>query len=180
MNGLRRSEICGLRWCDVDFTQNQVYICHTAVPRGGKTLYDDHTKTPTSTRLLPLNDTVRAILLTERERQEKYTAMMGCAYQGSGYVCVWEDGHAIQPNYITHMFGKILKQAQKHGSTLPLYRFHDLRHTAASLMLRNHVDLKTIQEWLGHSSMDVTAKIYLHSNMESKKIAATAMETLLA
>ncbi|MBQ1169800.1 MAG: site-specific integrase, partial [Oscillospiraceae bacterium] len=86
------------------------------------------------------------------------------------YVCVNEMGTLISPNYISVAFPKLL---EKNG--LRKIRFHDLRHSCASLLLANNVPMKQIQEWLGHSDFSTTANIYAHLDYSSKVASADAM-----
>ena len=87
------------------------------------------------------------------------------------YVVVTELGERMRPNYLTEYFPKYIA---KHG--MPKMRFHDLRHSCASLLLANGVPLKQIQEWLGHSDFSTTANIYAHLDYRSKISSAQAME----
>ena len=89
-----------------------------------------------------------------------------------GYVCVNEIGDLIKPHYVTERFPKLLK-----ANGLRHIRFHDLRHSCASLLLKNGVPMKQIQEWLGHSDFSTTANIYAHLDYSSKLLSADAMLT---
>lgn len=88
----------------------------------------------------------------------------------TGYVCINEIGDIIKPNYVSCGFPKLLEE---HG--LRRVRYHDLRHSCASLLLANGVPMKQIQEWLGHSDFSTTANIYAHLEYSSKVISADAM-----
>ena len=88
-----------------------------------------------------------------------------------GYVCVHEIGDLIKPHYVTESFPKLLK-----AKGMRQIRYHDLRHSCASLLLANGVPLKQIQEWLGHSDFSTTANIYAHLDYRSKISSAQAME----
>ena len=96
-------------------------------------------------------------------------------YEYDGFVFVDELGERMRANYLTSAFPKFL---ESHG--LRRMRFHDLRHSCASLLLANDVPMKQIQEWLGHSDISTTANIYAHLYYKSKIISAQAMETGLA
>lgn len=96
-------------------------------------------------------------------------------YEYDGFVFVDEMGERMKMNYLTSAFPKFL---ERHG--LRRMRFHDLRHSCASLLLANGVPLKHIQEWLGHSDFTTTANIYAHLDYSSKITSAQAMETGLA
>ena len=91
-----------------------------------------------------------------------------------GYLCVDEVGNIIRPNYVTETFPKFLVE-----NGLRRIRFHDLRHSCASLLLDNGVPMKQIQEWLGHSDFSTTANIYLHLEYKSKESSAQAMASAL-
>ena len=90
--------------------------------------------------------------------------------QNIGYVCVNEIGDLIKPHYVTESFPKLLK-----ANGLRHIRYHDLRHSCASLLLANGVPMKQIQEWLGHSDFSTTANIYAHLDYSSKLTSADAM-----
>lgn len=86
------------------------------------------------------------------------------------YICVDEMGHLISPHYLTSAFPKLLAQ-----NGLRHIRFHDLRHSCASLLLSNGVSMKQIQEWLGHSDFSTTANVYAHLDYNAKLSSADAM-----
>lgn len=155
--GLRRSEICGLRWDAVDFVNNHIHICHTAVISKGSVLYSDNTKTASSNRVLPLTASMRTYLLKVKEQQEENKSLFGSAYRDSGYVCTRPDGEPINPGYVTSHFPKVLKE-----NDFPAIRFHDLRHSAVYALRKGGCDAKDIQSWLGHSDITTTLNIYGH------------------
>ena len=155
--GMRRSEVCGLRWEAVDFEQGTIQICHTAVVNNGKVIYSDETKTATSCRRLPLTGAMREYLLEVKKRQAEDKALFGGGYVDSGYVCVARDGTPISPNTVTHHFQRVLK-----ANGLPCIRFHDLRHSVVYTLRQGGCDAKDIQSWLGHSDVSTTFNIYGH------------------
>ena len=155
--GLRRSEVCGLRWNAVDFEVGSIHVCHTAVMAKGKVVYSDNTKTATSNRVLPLTANMRAYLQTVKAQQEENKKLFGDAYLDSGYVCVHPNGSPIRPDYVTPHFRRKLKEAG-----LPAIRFHDLRHSAVYALRKGGCDAKDIQAWLGHSDITTTLNIYGH------------------
>ena len=91
------------------------------------------------------------------------------------YLFVDEMGNLIQPDRVSDGFARLLKA---HG--LRHIRFHDLRHSCASLLLKQGVPMKQIQEWLGHSDISTTANIYAHLDSQSKQLSAATMEQALA
>lgn len=174
--GLRRSEVIGLKWNAIDFEKNTITIQHTftTCEIDGKKLEvaSDTTKTKSSCRSLPLIPVIREMLLEKQAKQKEYRRVCGKCYNKKylDYICVDEMGNIIKPDYITAMFPKFL---EKNG--LRRIRFHDLRHSCASLLLKNGVPMKQIQEWMGHSDFSTTANIYAHLEFDSKSKSAQAM-----
>ncbi|MPM05394.1 Tyrosine recombinase XerC [bioreactor metagenome] len=174
--GLRRSEVLGLKWDAIDFSKNTLTIQHTVVECciDGKQIFvqSDSTKTKSSMRTLPLVPQFREKLLAVKQQQEENQKLCGNSYgkDYKGYVCVNEMGDLTKPSYITDTFQKVLKR-----NGLRKIRFHDLRHSCASMLLRNNVPMKQIQEWLGHSDFSTTANIYAHLDYSSKISSAEAL-----
>ena len=175
--GLRRSEIVGLKWDAIDFENNTISIRHTVTSCSleGKTVViaKDATKTKSSRRTLPLVPFFREKLQKLKAQQEQNKELCGDSYnrEYEGYVYVDALGDLIKPDYITSQFPIELR---KKG--FRRIRFHDLRHSCASLLLANGVPLKQIQEWFGHSDFSTTANIYSHLDYSSKLTSAHAME----
>jgi integrase len=174
--GLRRSEVVGLRWESVNFEANTITIDHTVTVASidGKTtiIADDTTKTKSSYRTLPLVPAIRAKLLAVKEEQEQNRKLCGKSYNKDEGHYIYTDalGNRIRPDYLSGEFPKFMV---KNG--FPRMRFHDLRHSCASLLLANGVPLKQIQDWLGHSTFIITADIYAHLDYNSKIASAGAM-----
>ena len=141
--------------------------------KGMKIIEQDSAKTKSSLRTLPLVGSFRDYFQKVKEAQELNKKVCGNCYnyEYDGYVFVNELGERMRPNYLTEYFPKYIA---KHG--MPKMRFHDLRHSCASLLLANGVPLKQIQEWLGHSDFSTTANIYAHLDYRSKISSAQAME----
>ena len=178
--GLRRGEILGLRWEAIDFEAKTLTIRHivTSVSLDGKTtlIEADRAKTQSSLRTLPLVDTFAEKLAARKAQQEYNKTLCGNCYNTAyeGYVFVDEMGNLLLPNSVTDGFAKLLA-----AKGLRKIRFHDLRHSCASLLLKQGVPLKHIQEWLGHSDISTTANIYAHLDARSKTLSAKAMEQAL-
>lgn len=172
--GLRRSEVCGLRWDAVDFEAGTLHIRHTAVVANGKVLYSDSTKTATSNRVLPLVPSMRDYLLRVKERQKKNKELFGEAYTDSGYICVKDNGVPIDPNFVTHHFLRVLK-----ANDFPTMRFHDVRHSVAYALRKGGCDLKEIQAWLGHSDISTTLNVYSHVMDGDMKLLGDVMDSAL-
>lgn len=176
--GLRREEIIGLKWTAIDFENNTLTIQHTVTECNldGKHIEvaSDTAKTDSSLRTMPLVTNFRAMLLAKKEKQEHYRKLCGRSYckEYLDYIFVNEMGERWKPRYLSDGFKRILEQ-----NGLRRIRFHDLRHTCASLLLANKVPMKKIQEWLGHSDFSTTANIYAHLDFQSKISSAKAMLT---
>ena len=174
--GLRRGEVCGLRWDAIDFERGTITIKHTVTSMqvDGKTkMYAgfrqdqiQHADTSACGQLCGI--------LQRRIKAAQELNKQVCGncynYEYDGYVFVDELGDLMRPDYLTSYFPQYI---QKHG--LRRMRFHDLRHSCASLLLANGVPLKQIQEWLGHSDFSTTANIYAHLGYTSKLSSAQAM-----
>lgn len=176
--GLRRSEIVGLRWQAIDFDCKTITIEHTInVLHGGHLVAKDRTKNKSSRRTLPLIPEFEELLRCMKQNQEDYRRLCKSSYckDFKDYVYVNSLGKLISPDYITRKFHDVI---QKYG--LRKIRFHDLRHTCASLLLANGVDMKEIQEWLGHSNYSTTANIYTHLDYSSKVSSANTMQKLFS
>ena len=157
--GLRRSEIVGLKWSAIDFEQNTITISHTVTSCNldGKCVIvaKDTTKTKSSRRTLPLVPYFHEKLLAVKAQQERNQKLCGRSYNREflEYICVDDIGDRFKPNYITSQFPKLLER-----NGFRKIRFHDLRHSCASLLLASGVPMKHIQEWLGHSDFSVPSR----------------------
>lgn len=172
--GLRRSEVLGLRWSAVDFKNNSIRIERTVVQT--KTLIDKkRTKNKKSLRSMPLVPSIKQMLLSLKKRQANEAALAGDSYFHSDYICRLADGTPMKPNYITMRFGRVLK---RNADTVRKIRFHDLRHTAASLLLAEGYNLQDIQAWLGHESIRSTEK-YAHLQVVDKTPTARKMDGII-
>lgn len=179
--GLRRSEALGLKRDAIDFERGTISVIRTVttITLDGKQteIEQQSAKTKSSLRTLPLIGSFREYFLQVKEAQKLNKQVCGNCYnyEYDGFVFVDELGERMRVEYLTNAFPKFL---ESHG--LRRMRFHDLRHSCASLLLANGVPLKHIQEWLGHSDFTTTANIYTHLDYKSKITSAQAMETGLA
>ena len=160
--GLRRSELLGLQWDSIDFERKTMTIRHT-VSKVTEVVAKDKTKNASSRRSFPLTPEAEAILRRAKEQEQQNRAAFGREYQENSYVFKWPDGHPYSPDYISHRFNRLLK---KHD--LPHIRFHELRHSCASMLIDLGFTLKDVQEWLGHSDIKMTANIYAHLDTARK------------
>ena len=171
--GLRRSELLGLKWDSIDFENNVLTIKHTVV-KIYETVEKDKAKSKSSYRSFPLLPEMRDFFLELKQEQWENKRLFGKCYFESDYVFCWPDGHPVTPDYVSHRFGKILK-----NHNLPHIRFHELRHSCASLLINNGCGLKEVQEWLGHSDISTTANIYGHLETQRKQAMAQKLSNCI-
>ncbi len=178
--GLRRSEIAGLKWDAIDFERKTITIRHTVnqIFVDGKRILvaQDRTKTQSSYRSLPLVGPIEQLLTAEKAKQSQNRKLCGNCYCAdyNDYIFVNEMGELIKPDYITSHFKYMIEKYN-----LRKLRFHDLRHSCASLLFANGVSMKEIQAWLGHSTLATTANIYTHMDENKKITSAVAIMPLL-
>ena len=170
----------GLKCDAIDFTQKTITIRHTVTQAtvDGKSVIiaKDGAKTKSSRRSLPLVAPFEKYLKALKKRQAENRLICGESYCQDylDYVYVNDLGELVKPGYLTQAFPAFL---EKHG--LRRIRFHDLRHSCASLLYANGVALKDIQVWLGHSDIGTTSNIYTHLSYSSKVSSAQAILGIL-
>jgi len=175
--GLRRSEVLGLKWDAINLEQKTISIRHKVIEDevDGKfvPVGEDVLKTKSSFRTLPLLPSVEKLLLAEKEKQEMYRRLFKRSYcrEYLDYICLDQTGKLMRPNYVTEHFSWLL---EKFG--LKKIRFHDLRHSCASLLLANGISMKQIQIWLGHSTFSTTADIYSHLDFHAQIESGLVMD----
>lgn len=175
--GLRREEILGLTWNAIDFKNKSITIRKT-VGRGkydGVTqfLIKDIPKNKSSYRTLPMFDFIADLLKKYKEKYTLNEKIFGNTYitDYKDFICLMDNGELVKPDYVDRTFSRILKENRfRH------IRLHDLRHSCATLLLRNGVPLPEIQKWLGHSNI-ITTQRYSHLDQNDKSIPANMIET---
>ena len=175
--GLRREEILGLTWNAIDFKNKSITIRKT-VGRGkydGVTqfLIKDIPKNKSSYRTLPMFDFIADLLKKYKEKYKLNEKIFENTYitDYKDFICLMDNGELVKPDYVDRTFSRILKE-----NGFRHIRLHDLRHSCATLLLRNGVPLPEIQKWLGHSNI-ITTQRYSHLDQNDKSIPANMIET---
>jgi integrase len=171
--GMRQGELIGLRWQDVDLEAGRLRVTR-ALDRAGDGQTFKEPKTDRSRRTLDMPASVIAALRVHWDRQQFERQAAGRRWQESGLVFVTPVGTALDPANLLKAFKRHLKDAG-----LPDMRFHDLRHSAASMMLTDGLSLNVVSDILGHSLTSTTVDIYAHVAPAARREAAAAMDRLL-
>lgn len=172
--GLRKSECLGLRWEDIDFDNDLVHIRNTVVRSNCGIIEKEQTKSEAGKRDLHLMPALKTYLIDWYKRREEMRELIGDCYVANNHVCCWIDGRPLEPSYPSHHFPRILK-----NNNLPKITFHELRHTAGSLLINAGEDAKRVQEYLGHQDVSTTLNIYTHLTPAVKRETGNLMNSLL-
>jgi len=172
--GLRRGELLGLKWEAIYLDEGKASIKRELIQVKGKVRLEDYTKTTESIRSIALPGIVVKELkkLKTREKQDKLR--LGTDYQNNNFVFCWQDGRYIRPDYAWKKLKKLLN-----AHNLPNIRFHDLRHTFATILLEAGEHPKIVSEMLGHSSITITLDTYSHVLPSMQEKAAGKMNNIL-
>lgn len=161
--GLRRGEVAGLRWKDIDMNANTLTVRNNRTSAGGKTV-EGRPKSVTSERTLPMTEKVRGALEVARTRQKRERLAAGEAYGDGSYVVSNALGHPYNPAVLSRYWREVTVAAG-----LPPIRLHDARHTAATAMHLQGVPIAVIAQWIGHKDASFTMRLYAHSQHEALK-----------
>jgi integrase len=172
--GMRRGEVVGLRWQDVDLDGRCLFIVQQITEVRGRSVVGTP-KTRRGARVVPLDDGTVGRLRAHHEVQALERAAWDAGWHDSGLVFTREDGRSLRPEYVTRHFQKLADDAG-----LPVIRLHDLRHTNASIALAAGVDIKVVSDRLGHSTTAITADLYTHVNRNVGRAAANRIADVLA
>jgi integrase len=164
--GLRRGEIAGLRWSDIDLDAGTLTVAQNRISYS-KTIVEGTPKSRASRRVLPLPDRLAAALRTAKLQQAADRLAIGATYRASGYVVVDQAGRPLTPATLTFRWGQMLKAAK-----VRQVRLHDARHTCGTLMHLDKVPIAVIAAWLGHASSAFTLSTYTHAQPEALADAA--------
>jgi integrase len=170
--GLRRAELCGLRWPAIDLDHATLAVEGTRVVVNGRP-EDSDGKTNNAPRLLALDPTTIAALIEFQDRQRAERAFFDRDYAETDRIFTWEDGRAIHPDVIRQRFNRLAA-----GCGLPRIRLHDIRHSYATAALKAHINPKIVSQRLGHSSVAFTLSVYSHVLPGFDQDAATLMAGL--
>ena len=179
--GVRRSEVLGMRWSRIDWDARTILLDTKVIEKseGNKKLAVpiELMKNKSSKRTMVIPQMAYEMLCDLRKRQEIYKEMFAKSYKKEfeDYICVNQMGELIRPGYLTNHFHLLLEE-----NGLRHIRFHDLRHTVASLLVNNGVPIKNVSDYLGHKDIQVTANIYGHLDKTSKEISANVINDVLS
>ncbi len=170
--GMRRSELLGLRWSDVDFIMSQIYISRGLHQLKDNTYVCTEPKSEHSRRAIALSPSVINLLKRSKEKRKLDCIVWNLPFSESSPVFCKHDGNPLRPNTVTRVWHDAAKKAG-----LKDIRLHDARHTHASIMLKRGIHPKIVQERLGHSSIQMTLDTYSHVAPGLQQKAAEAFET---
>jgi integrase len=154
--GMRRGELLGPRWTDLDLDAGVLNVAQTRV-KGGGTVGYGRPKTAKGRRAIALDEATVAMLKAHRKTQARERLAWGPGYRDEGLIFCREDGSPIDPDVLSQRFDRLVRDAG-----LPRIRLHDLRHTYATAALRAGVPIKVVSERLGHATPAITLAVYAH------------------
>ncbi len=172
--GMRRGELCGLTWDDIDFDHALIAVCRSSLYLPGQGVFEDTTKNETSQRCIKIPLDAVNTLREYHAWQNQERLKLGDQWQDSGRVFTTWNGAPIRPDTITGWFHKFVEK-----SGLPPIHIHSLRHTNATLLIASGTNLQTVAKQLGHSNVTTTGKIYSHAIKSADEAAAETLEDIL-
>lgn len=168
--GLRRGELLGLRWEDLDLTRATLTVAQTVQRVGGRLVVDE-AKTEASEATIPLPKITRRVLVEHRDRQDKERVDAGEVWHEHGLVFPTSVGTPMEPRSLNRHFDGIRTRAG-----LPGVRLHDFRHTVVSLLLELGTPPHVVQAIARHADLDITLSIYAHTNLDAMREALDKIE----
>ncbi len=172
--GMRRGELCGLNWSDIDFKTGIVSITKAVQYSAVKGVYETTTKTKQSNRLIQIPPSMIQLLQHHQQNQLKTKLALGDKWQNSGKIITSMYGGLINPTLITTWFKNFIKR-----HNLPDIHLHTLRHVSATLLIAGGADIATVSKRLGHSNKSTTLNIYTHAIQSADAAAAEMLENML-
>lgn len=177
-SGMRRAEILGLTWADVDFVSGVIDINKSSLYLPDKGIFDDSTKSTRSQRVIKLPEVALAVLREWKAEQNIMRMHSGTAWRGkagnASKVFTRDDGQPLHPDTLTAQFSKFIKE-----NNLPSVCVHSLRHTNATLLIASGVNVRTISNRLGHAQTSTTMNIYAHAIRTADEAAADSLADIL-
>lgn len=172
--GIRRGELCGLEWKDIDFENQIMRVCRSSQYVGGKTIITKEPKTKSGIRRFTLSTTACILLKQYRAWQMKQKLKIGDRWQECDRLFTTWEGTPIYPDTVTDWFAKFMRRTD-----LPYVTLHSLRHTNATLMIAEGTDVCTVSKRLGHANTATTLNIYAHALKSKDREAANNLESVL-
>ncbi|WP_028265198.1 site-specific integrase [Arthrobacter sp. MA-N2] len=174
LSGMRRGELCGLRWQDLDLPGRRLVV-RVQLVQVGKVVVEGTIKTDAGQdRVVALSDRAVAALIAWQFQQQQERQTWADAYTESGRVFTYEDGRQLRPGYVSKLLELMVTKAG-----LPMMRLHDLRHLHASLMLASGQDLAIVSKSMGHSNSQITRDLYAHLVGDAARNAVEGAASLL-
>lgn len=171
--GIRRGELVGLTWDNIDLKNNIIHIRDNIVVANGKTILTTP-KTQTSIRDIIISNKLKREL-KEYKKQQIRTELQAREYKNTrNAVLRWQDGTAVRPEYLTNKIKELCKKLN-----IAIVRWHDLRHTNATILYKQGIDFKLIQERLGHTDISTTLNIYTHITATDQRKAVEVLENII-
>ena len=172
--GARRGEILGLQWKSVDFKSNQLYLCNNLLYTSEKGVYSTSLKT-NENRYVSVPSDVMDVLKRLKREQEDLEYVLGDEWENSGYVFTQVNGKPMHPDSITSFFKKLEKKYN-----LPHINPHKFRHSQASILINQGVDIVTVSKRLGHAKTSTTSDIYAHILRKSDEKATDVIDDVFS
>ena len=173
--GLRRAELCGLDWDDIDFDNGVLHVKRNIIYTPETGIIEDTTKTAQSNRVLNIPGEMVQLLKIYKSCQAEQRLLLGEAWENSGKVFPTDTGGIMNPDSLSRWYHKFVERHK-----LPESHLHTLRHTSATLLIAGGVDIATVSKRLGHANKTTTLNIYTHAIQSADAIAAEKLQNILS